>query len=203
MLYNRFYDLPLENDSYVDQIGDWYIIDADGDGTNWGIVLTGSNSDNISFRSFSYSSETGDISPDNWLISPNFKLGGTLKFKAWNYHSRYQDAIEIYVSTNSDWTSTADFVKVGNTITPPKATDISGAQTYTIDLSGYSGVGCIAFRHNSSACWELYVDDIELNVPNGLDPSTIPAWNYVNDVNSPYTISGLTPETTYEVQVQV
>ncbi len=202
MLYNRFYDLPLENDSYVDQIGDWYIIDADGDGTNWGIVLTGSNSDNISFRSFSYSSETGDISPDNWLISPNFKLGGTLKFKAWNYHSRYQDAIEIYVSTNSDWTSTADFVKVGNTITPPKATDISGAQTYTIDLSGYSGVGCIAFRHNSSACWELYVDDIELNVPNGLDPSTIPAWNYVNDVNSPYTISGLTPETTYEVQVQ-
>ena len=72
---------------------------------------------------------------------------------------------------------------------------------YTFDLSAYAGQeGYVAIRHyNVSDMFMLDIDDIEITYFGGAEPSP---WIYVNSVESPYTIEGLTPETTYEVQVQ-
>jgi chitodextrinase len=70
---------------------------------------------------------------------------------------------------------------------------------YTFDLSRYGGEdGYVAIRHyHVSDMFRLNVDDIEIIY-------TEPAeWIYVDNLDATnYTIDGLTPETTYEVQVQ-
>ena len=67
---------------------------------------------------------------------------------------------------------------------------------YEFDLSAYEGKGYVAIvHHNITDMFWLNIDDIEITPPEG-------EWIYVNNVTSPYTIDGLTPETTYEVQVQ-
>ena len=61
-------------------------------------------------------------------------------------------------------------------------------------------MGYIIIRHyNCTDQWRLYVDDIDITVP---DPKEIPDWIEIEDVANPFTIDELTPETTYEVQVQ-
>ena len=75
---------------------------------------------------------------------------------------------------------------------------------YTIDLSAYVGQqGHIAFRHyNSIDQYYVNLDDIFIGYPEGNVIEPVP-WNYVYGLEDAHcTIEGLTPETTYEVQVQ-
>ena len=54
-----------------DGINDWTLIDADGDGHNWGMI----NSDNGSaLTSASYDNEAGVLFPNNWIVSPAIDL---------------------------------------------------------------------------------------------------------------------------------
>ena len=190
---NRKWTLPLE--TYSEETADWTIFDADDDGNNWGLAYSDDSQNDVCFYSESWNNSSGALTPDNWLITPEVTLGGTLKFKAWNLNSNYPDVIGVFITTSPDYQIPDDFVQLGEDITP--STD---PQEYEFDLSAYEGTGYIAIRHyNSSDMYRVYVDDIEVTVPNAKE---LQEWVVVEDAANPYTINDLLPETTYEVQVQ-
>ena len=196
---STLWDLPIPG--YSEQVADFMIWDADGDGYNWGLTYSDDSQTDACFYSESYVFDwstfySASLDPDNWLITPAVGLGGTLKFKVWNSSTSYPDKLAVYVTTNGEWTSADDFVLLQDNIVPGTA-----PEEYEIDLSAYEGLGYIAFRHyDSYDMMSINLDDIEV-IPVGAQQYA--EWIYVNDLDATnYTIEGLTPETTYEVQVQ-
>lgn len=174
-------------------IDDWTLIDADGDGLGWGINTKYAyvHNGNVSLTSASYL--TNPLDPDNWLISPKVVLDGTLSLWVGQRSSTYRDNFAIYLCVG-DFTSTDDFVKVSEDYAPRSWT------LFTVDLSEYAGEeGYFAIRHyNCYGMWALFLDDVAIDVPE--KPQD---WIYVNDLTKmEYTIEGLEMETEYEVQVQ-
>ena len=186
------WDFPL--DSYLEQLEGWTIYDADGDGNNWAAAYSSSAQDDVCLYSASYSS--GALTPDNWLFTPEVALGGTLSFDTWNASDSYPDKIMVYVCTNPDWESLEEFVAVSEFIQPSAA-----GENITIDLSSYADqTGIIAFRHYDCVdMLRIYIDNIAVTNPNA---QPIPEWIEIDQVSSPYEITGLTPLTEYEAQVQ-
>ena len=194
-LMNKFWDFPL--DGYEAQLDEgWMVYDADGDGNGWGLAYSSDAQDDVCFYSSSYVSGVGAVTPDNWLFTPAVGLGGTLKFDAWQQSSTYPDKIMVYVCENPEWESVDEFVAVSEFIQPAGTT----AENFEIDLSEYEGMGVIAFRHyDCTDQWSIYVDNISVEIPGAVEPAE---WTVVENVENPYTLEGLMPETTYEVQVQ-
>ena len=89
-------------------------------------------------------------------------LGGTLKFKTWNWSADYPDKIAVYVCPNAEWASVDDFIILQDNIVPGE-----DSEEIVIDLSAYAGMGHIAFRHyDCNDQFAIYVDDIEVIVPD-------------------------------------
>jgi hypothetical protein len=102
----------------------------------------------------------------------------------------------VYVCDNPDWESTDEFVAVSEFITPTGTTP----ESFEIDLSEYEGMGVIAFRHyDCTDQYRIYLDNIAVEIPGAQEPAE---WTVVENVENPYTLEGLMPETTYEAQVQ-
>ena len=192
-LASTLWDLPL--DGYSEQVADFSVIDNDGDGKGWGLAYSSEAQDDVCFYSASYDSQTySALTPDNWLITPVIGLGGTLKFKAKNASTTYPDVFRVYVSNNDEISSVEDFVAISEDITPDAVWT-----EYEFDLGAFEGNGVIAFRHyNCTDQMAVYIDDIEI-IP--VDAVEIPDWTVVENVENPYTIEGLAPETEYEVEV--
>ena len=184
----------------------WTTIDADGDGYGWilgsavgGVYLvaegsladTGHNGSHDLVASASYSNVYGVLTPDNYLVSPKVQLGGKITFWAKGQDADYcAETFGVAVSTTGN-TDAADFTMVGT-----QQTATADWVQYEFDLSAYAGQeGYVAIRHYGiSDMFILDVDDIEIH-SGGSD------WIELDDVTNPFTIEGLTPETTYEVQV--
>ena len=216
--YRPYVELdPMNTDRLWDfedsSLAGWTAIDADGDGYNWvlgsavgGVYLaeggslagTGHSPQDM-VTSGSYSNLVGPLTPDNYLVSPKVKLGGSITFWAKGQDTNYPaEKFGVCVSTTGN-ANPANFTMVGT-----QKTATSSWVQYSFDLSAYAGQeGYVAIRHYGvTDQFLLDVDDIEILVPN---PETEPEWiEFIDDdnVTSPYTITGLTPETTYEVQVQ-
>ncbi|MBQ9554798.1 MAG: choice-of-anchor J domain-containing protein [Muribaculaceae bacterium] len=141
----------------------WLIYDADGDGYNWEVDdYYSCNGGTTSLTSRSYYS--GALTPDNWLISPEVPLEGTLTINAMNYSSSWQDVFAVYVYVGgqpAEETDFADFVKISDDITAPDAWT-----EYTFDMSEYEGrTGCFAIRHyNCTDQYRILVDYISIGV---------------------------------------
>ena len=176
----------------------WTLIDADGDGQNWYVwnLTLDDGTTQTTFSSNSYINNYGALTPDNWAITPQSTLGAAVQFDAWGQDPSYAgEHFQVYVSTTG--TEIADFTPISEEIVA------TGVQTtYTFDLGPYAGEqGYIAIRHFNVT--DMYI----LNVTNfymaGETPD-VPAgeWTVVENVEVPYTIEGLAPETKYEVQVQ-
>ena len=185
----------------------WTTIDADGDGYNWvlgsaeggvyineGASMVGQgHSPQDLVASGSYSNLTGVLHPDNYLVSPKVQLGGKITFWAKGQDANYAaETFGVAVST-TDNTDPESFTMVGE-----KKTSTAEWVQYEFSLSDYAGQeGYVAIRHyDISDMFVLNVDDIEIH------QSGAPEWITVEDVENPFTISGLEPETTYEVQVK-
>ncbi|MCQ2279909.1 MAG: choice-of-anchor J domain-containing protein, partial [Bacteroidales bacterium] len=186
---------------FEDGMQGWTTVDADGDNNNWMHEDCSEMPHNTPYEGngcvYSESYNGAALTPDNWLISPEVNLTGMVKFMAAGQDPEYPDehfavyVIEGQLPATIDATTISAFTQIG---TEQVAT---GEYTeYTFDLSGHTGMGHVAIRHfNVSDEFVLVVDNITI----GEEPGE---WTVVEGVTNPYTITGLTANTTYEVQVQ-
>ena len=206
--WNLRYRPYVESESYFNDFNDygsdnylegWYIVDADGDGNNWGIVGLDDAGTDYALWSASYINNVGAVTPDNWLVSEELTLNGIVKFRAFGIDASWAAehfAVYVYAGEGEDF-SIDDFVAISDEIIADGDQD----HEYNFNIpEEYQGMkGRIAIRHyNITDMFYLVVDDFFVG-----DPDVAPApWTVVEGVTNPYTITGLTPETTYEVQVQ-
>lgn len=226
--YNLRYRVSTGGDELVtdfedSSMGEWTTIDADGDGNTWvlgsaagGIYIqeggslagTGRDSSQDLIVSGSYSNVTGALTPDNYLVSPQITLGGSISFYACAQDASYAaEHFGVAVSTAGN-TDAADFTTIQEwtmTNTGAPASSRRKAQgtwgLFTVDLSAYAGQeGYVAIRHfNCTDQFLLNVDDITIVEPAEGEEQP---WTTIANATSPYTIEGLDPETKYDVQVQ-
>ena len=142
----------------------WTYFDNDGDNYSWGRVNVNDHS-SYQVHGGEYlfiSSYNSSASSDNWLISPQFRLGGSISFYVARLrNSSYDDYYRVYVSTTG--TSISDFTELTTQAIEP-------GYTYALDeydLSNYSGNGYVAIRHISNTADQAYIfiDDVTITQP--------------------------------------
>ena len=188
------WDFPVDDLSWIDE---WYIVDADGDGLEWDPSYLDDAGTNAGWWSESWSSSNGASDPDNWLISPEIALEGTLSFTLGGRTS-WPDHLGVYAVIGWDASSGVDpeeedLILIGEY----DCSDSEAEITISASLSQFAGqMGRLVFRHfNSYNNYYMYIDNVMVGVIN--------EWNYVYGLeDTEYMIEGLTPETMYEVQVQ-
>ena len=188
-------------ESFEDGFGDWTLVDADGDGYNWtqfnpqNFTSGGFPAYDGTYGAMSRSWQSDPLTPDNWLISPQIELGSTLQYYIVDDGSDYQETYRIYISTTDN--NIESFEPLTDDMLSPNSTTWT---LETIDLSAYEGqTGYIAFRQYNCTDRDFMIIDAITILGNEVAPGE---WIDVEGVEAPYQITGLTPETTYEVEVQ-
>ena len=125
-----------------------------------------------SYISATYSggSAYGAVYPDNYLVSPQIQLGGSITFYAASRSGYPAEKFSVLVSESGN-TSANDFTHTLLTVTLSSST--YNWNIYTVDLSAYSGMGYVAIRHYD--CYDqhlMFVDDV--TIVEGGDPVTPP-----------------------------
>ena len=102
------------------------------------------------------------VTPDNYLVSPMVRLGGSVSFYAGARNTSYcAEKFSVMVSTTGN-TDAASFTTVGTWTLSLSAVGYTDTP-YTVDLSQYSGMGYIAIRHfDCYDQWFLAVDNITI-----------------------------------------
>ncbi len=166
----------------------WTSIDADGDGFNWrtgsGLMGTGygHNGSSDILLSQSYDNDSGILYPDNYLVSPQMALGGSISFWVCAQDSNFpSEHFGVAVSTTSntnansfttiqEWTLTAKGEgRLSNHSRDGNSRAQGNWHHFTVDLSAYSGqTGYIAIRHfNCSDMFYLDLDDVTIQTIGG------------------------------------
>lgn len=121
---------------------------------------------------------------DYWIYTPTITLGGSITFWAGGEGTSGSFRVYYYNSSTGYYSSVSQQFTVTST-----------RKEYTVDLSKISGTTNLA----------IIIDDVSENTPD-IDDFTIVepgSWTNINDITeNPYTLTGLTPETHYELQVQ-
>ena len=177
---------------------DWTTIDADGDGNDWytlnwidaGWDANVAHTGDMWATSASYTSTA--LYPDNYLVSPQVTLGGTLTFWACAQDASWAAehfgvAISTSGKTNAsdfntiqEWTMTAKGFGAMTRDTRDGGNRAGTWYQYTVDLSDYAGMtGYVAIRHfNCTDMFRLNIDDIEMTVRSmGTRDGEIVAYN--------------------------
>ena len=149
-------------------------VDQDGDGNNWEWRF-GDEWADFNYHegqgymmSASYINYVGALTPDNWMITPEF-TGDTLTFWAQGQDASYAaEYLGIFVSEDGGNTWSNEIMGI----------TLTGSDTqYTVDLSAYANVrGAIrvAIRHyNVTDMFQANVDYIEV-VGNEVPPTEVP-----------------------------
>lgn len=174
--------------------------DMDGDGYWW--QFWEDESGNHYIGSASYINNVGALTPDNWVIFGQCKLDGVVRFNAWGIDASWADEVfKVYIYAGDtanldDENPVADFIAISD---DQVATGEPTEYTFVIP-DEYQGMdGYVIIRHyNVTNEYWLAIDDIYVGSPDGGNP-----WIYVNGVQAmQLLLEGLTPSTTYEVQVQ-
>ena len=185
-------------DDFENGLGNWTIYT---DGTapqaeGWTITsngqLNGVDAVSGSNMASAWSWSNTAYNANNWLITPQVTFGKELSFWVRTAGS-WPDSYEVLLSTTGNAESNFNVTLQDMAIAPTN----NQWNQVVINLSDYVGqTGYIAIHHVSEDCNYLLIDDF------GIYNELAGEWIEVDGVTSPYTITGLTPETTYEVQVQ-
>ncbi len=159
--------LTWERDIFIDFEDDpqgWSFLDADGDGSVFGIYAAGgmepngsvnTTGTNASLVSFSYNNDYGPLTPDNYAFMPLTKIlpNASVEFYAAGFDPSYPAETFSFMVASED----------GMNIVPLGTWTTSNPyQKYTVDLSGYAGSRVfLGFRHHSAeAAYALVIDNI-------------------------------------------
>lgn len=173
---NDGYAFDFENDYVEGRLNGWKTIDADGDTYNWTLSPIGEgyghHGSNGAVFSYSYSSYSGALNPNNYLVSPQLTITSNnhhVSFYACALDEEYPaDHFGLAVSTTG--TNVADFTMIQEWTMTAKQ---GGWHEYSVDLNSYVGQDVyIAIRHfNSQDNFCLVVDDVFVG-PQAKDPLT-------------------------------
>ena len=184
-------------DDFEDGLDAWTVVsNGQGQGiTDWQLIKN-NGSNNASYEGnygaivWSYLDKTS-YNVDNWLISPQVTLGGTLKYWVRVGDASYPEHYNIFVSTTAE--SPTDMSSFQLLASPGDAT-----KTWTevsVDLSAYEGqTGYIAFRDQSNDQYNMLIDNVGIYRNNT-------EWTVVKDATSPYTIDKLKEDVSYLIEV--
>ena len=147
----------------------WTVGSNDNGSTTWAVGQSGSPNQNYTTHGGNYyigSVYDESNAVDDWLISPQFMLGGSMSFYIKTTSTSYTDYYSVLVSTGTN--AISQF-----TTTVVSATRVTSTN-YTVvnvNLGSYSGMGYVAIRHTANADQaSLLVDDI--TIVEGEDPGT-------------------------------
>lgn len=174
LLYENFSSAgPHLDDDFWAPDG-WQAIDSDGDGFNWYAGVRILDGDSIfSLRSQSYTSGTGALTPDNWLIAPEVNLlsynenaSVTFRFTVGitaNTPQYRKEHYGVFIAVGSDQLSAFELL-MEETFTEetPRMTPLERE----VDISAYAGkVVFLAIRHyNVTDMDRMFVEETELFV---------------------------------------
>ena len=140
-------------------MGQFNSIDSDGDGDNWEAFdyQTG-NGEGYVATSASWSSVSGALNPDNWLISPAIDLStasGNIEL-TWKVMAQDQawpqENYSVYVATSNGLN---DFTGSSTSFTEVLTTS-NGYMSRALDISSFAGSYIyIAFRHHNCSDWYI------------------------------------------------
>ena len=172
-------------ESFENGLGNWTLIDADGDGYNWMDSQTnpweGTGYDGL-YVAYSSSYVNGPspfepgtvLFPDNWMISQEFTVPAENAVLSW-YHSASdpeynQENYSVYVGNGTDPSGYTEVVYNGY----PTNTEQGEYQNVTVDLSAYAGQTVqLAFRHHDvSDMYMLVIDYITVSGEGDEPPVT-------------------------------
>ena len=203
--YNVQYRIPasaekLFFDDFENGLDQWTIYtDGAAPQTNGWYIVDPSNGLNISAHSGSsvasaWSWNSSSYDADNWLITPELELQGTLKFWV-RTNAGFPDSYEVLASTRDN--EEASFSTTLQEMAAAPTT--SEWEEVVIDLSSFKGTkGYIAIHHVSNDMNYLLIDDF------GIYGDEIPAGDWVTSTTDEESIeiTGLEANTEYEFQVQ-
>ena len=159
----------------------WTVRDDDGDGFNWEWIESATGYYNIyegthCMSSVSYDNETNTaLTPDNWLISPEFVAGSTVTFWYAGQDPDYAaEPFGVYVIANGTASAELGHFTASDTY-----------QQGSVDISDFAGQTVqVAFRHyNITDMFRLNLDLVEVsgggetpteNPVTPVPPTTIP-----------------------------
>ena len=174
-------------DDFGNDLSQWTLIDADGDGYNWHTL--GTTSGGKVAVSESFVNGPGALTPDNWLVSPQMELGDMVSFWAKGVASWAGEHFAIFVSTTG--TNPSDFTQVSE-----EFVTTTSYKKYTADLSAFTGQqGYVAIRH-------FNVTDIYYLIVGNFTVWNSEPWQTASTGTDSIILHGLYPETYYEVRVQ-
>ena len=129
----------------VDALGEWMIVDADGDGNGWSYSSQfAAHSGMGLLYSQSYDNNSGPLTPDNWVITPAVKLGKDNYFSVWvaaQDPSYNEEHFGLYVSAEDPQT-TDDFESLYEATFP-----VSGAfEEATVQIETSSGTVDVLYQ---------------------------------------------------------
>ena len=172
-------------ESFENGLGNWTLIDADGDGYNWMDSQTnpweGTGYDGM-YAAYSSSYVNGSnpfepgtvLFPDNWMISQEFTVPAENAVLSW-YHSASdpnynEENYSVYVGNGTDPSGYTEVVYNGY----PTNTEQGEYQNVTVDLSAYAGQTVqLAFRHHDvSDMYILVIDYITVSGEGDVPPVT-------------------------------
>ena len=168
----------------------WTLLDEDGDAQNWDNsanvgTFTAHGGDDCA-TSATWTSATGALTPDNWLITPAIDLSaasGTVFlefFLALQDQGWPGDQIRVLVSTTG--TAASDFAEIAPDYEVTAAgPDGNNYWKRTIDVSAYNGQSTVYFAFQHHNCTDLFyvnLDDVSVYdnsiVDGGLTAITAP-----------------------------
>ncbi len=168
------YAFDFENDYVEGRLNGWKTIDADGDSYNWTLSPIGggyghNGSDGAVF-SYSWSSYSGALIPDNYLVSPQLTITGNnhyVTFYACTLDESYS-AEHFGLAVSTTGANPSDFTMLQEWILTSKQ---GSWHEYTVDLASYVGQDIyIAIRHfNCTDEFCMIIDDIFVG-PQQKDP---------------------------------